>query len=64
MFAEYGDAFNDTFDLRRFRIGVGAEVLIDFTLFYVVGLTLRVGYARGLSDGGIDQVYGNLGTPF
>jgi outer membrane protein assembly factor BamA len=64
VFADYGDAFNDTFDLRRFRIGVGAEVLIDFTLFYVVGLTLRVGYARGLSDGGIDQVYGNLGTPF
>lgn len=64
VFADYGDAFNDVFDLTRFRLGVGGEVLIDFTIFYVVQLTLRVGYARGLMEGGIDQVYGNLGVPF
>ncbi len=64
VFADYGDAFSDTFQISRFRLGVGAEVLIDFTLFYIIGLTLRVGYARGLMEGGIDQVYGNLGTPF
>jgi hypothetical protein len=64
VFADYGDAFFDNFDLSTFRLGVGGEVLIDFTLFYIVELTLRVGYARGLMTGGIDQVYGNLGTPF
>ena len=64
VFADYGDAFFDNFDLGTFRLGVGGEVLIDFTLFYLIGLTLRIGYARGLMSGGIDQVYGNLGTPF
>lgn len=64
VFADFGDAFSSTFDLSRFRLGVGGEVLIDFTLFYIIGLTLRVGYARGVMEGGIDQVYGNLGTPF
>lgn len=64
VFADYGDAFDSVFDLGRFRLGVGAEVLIDFTLFYLIELTLRVGYARGLMEGGIDQVYANLGRPF
>ena len=42
----------------------GAELFLDFTLFYVIGLTLRVGYAHGFMEGGTDQVYANLGRPF
>jgi hypothetical protein len=64
VFFDFGDAFSTPLDLATFRAGVGAEVLVDFTLFYLLGFTLRVGYARGLSEGGIDQVYGNLGVPF
>ncbi|GAB4209769.1 MAG: hypothetical protein OHK0013_29570 [Sandaracinaceae bacterium] len=64
VFFDYGDAFSRPFDLGTFRAGLGGEFLLDLTLFYILGFTLRVGYARGLSEGGIDQVYGNLGVPF
>ncbi|MDQ3031289.1 MAG: BamA/TamA family outer membrane protein [Myxococcota bacterium] len=64
VFADGGDAFRGDIDLSRFRVGVGGELHLDFTLFYLLGFSLRVGYARGLSEGGIDQVYGHLGVPF
>jgi Tol biopolymer transport system component len=63
-FVDFGDAFSSDFDITTFRVGVGAELILDFTLFYFLAFSLRVGYARGLSEGGIDQVYGNLGVPF
>jgi hypothetical protein len=64
VFTDVGDAFFGALDLGRFRVGVGGELLLDFTLGYVLGFTLRVGYARGLMEGGIDQVYGHIGVPF
>lgn len=64
VFCDYGDAFSDSFDIRTFRVGIGAELFLDFTVFYVLAFSLRVGYARGVSDGGIDQVYAHLGSSF
>jgi hypothetical protein len=64
IFCDYGDAFSGELDLSTFRVGVGAELFLDFTLFYVLPFSLRVGYARGLMEGGIDQVYGHLGVGF
>ncbi|UJR81229.1 WD40 domain protein beta Propeller [Sandaracinus amylolyticus] len=64
VFADAGDAFFGDIDFSRFRVGVGAELHVDFTLFYVLGFSLRIGYARGLMEGGIDQVYAHLGVPF
>lgn len=64
VYADVGDAFSGDIDFGRFRVGVGGHVLVDFTLGYVLPFTLRVGYARGLMEGGIDQVYGHLGVPF
>ncbi|HJL14599.1 MAG TPA: hypothetical protein RMH99_03015 [Sandaracinaceae bacterium LLY-WYZ-13_1] len=64
VFADVGDAFYDRFDIERFRVGVSAELLLDFTIGYLLAFTLRVGYARGLMEGGIDQVYGHIGVPF
>jgi hypothetical protein len=64
IFCDVGDAFATPFDITTFRVGVGAEVFLDFTLFYVVAFTLRVGYAHGFMEGGADQVYANLGRPF
>jgi hypothetical protein len=64
VFADVGDAFMDDLDLSRFRVGVGAELHLDFTIFYVLQYSLRIGYARGLMEGGIDQFYGHLGVPF
>ncbi len=64
VFGDTGDAFRGDIDFSRFRFGVGAELHLDFTIFYLLGFSLRVGYARGLSEGGIDQFYGHLGVPF
>lgn len=63
-FVDAGDAFYGQLDLSTFRIGVGAQILLDFTIAYLLPFTLRVGYARGLMDGGLHQVYGHLGVPF
>lgn len=64
VYADVGDAFSSSFALDRFRVGVGGHLMIDFTLGYLLPFTLRVGYARGLMEGGIDQVYGHFGVPF
>jgi hypothetical protein len=64
VYADVGDAFTGSLDLGTFRVGVGGHLMIDFTLGYLLPFTLRVGYARGLMEGGIDQVYGHLGVPF
>jgi outer membrane protein assembly factor BamA len=64
VFADAGDAFSSAIDLARFRVGVGAELHLDFTLFYILPLSLRLGYGRGLAEGGLDQFYGHLGVPF
>lgn len=64
VYADAGDAFSGALDFERLRVGVGGHVMIDFTLGYVLPFTLRVGYARGLMEGGIDQIYGHLGVPF
>lgn len=64
VFGDVGDAFYGQFDIETFRVGVGGELLLDFTIGYLLQFTLRVGYARGLMDGGIDQVYGHIGVPF
>ncbi|MFO0714547.1 MAG: hypothetical protein U0353_32195 [Sandaracinus sp.] len=64
VFCDVGDAFYGNFDVTTLRVGAGAEVILDFTLFYLLGFSLRVGYARGFMEGGIDQVYGHLGVPF
>jgi hypothetical protein len=63
-FVDAGDAFYGNFDFRTLRVGAGAELHVDFTLFYLLSFTLRVGYARGFMEGGLDQVYGHLGVPF
>ncbi len=63
-FVDAGNAFNGSPDFSAIRVGVGAQVMIDFTLGYVLPFTLRIGYARGLMAGGIDQVYGHLGVGF
>jgi hypothetical protein len=63
-FMDAGDAFSGRLDLETFRVGVGGAVMLDFTIGYLLAFTLRVGYARGLMEGGIDQVFGHLGVPF
>jgi hypothetical protein len=55
-FFDYGSAFDDPAQAQP-RTGVGAELWFDFTLGYVLAFPFRLGYARGISTGGIDKVY-------
>lgn len=63
-FVDYGNAFSGDFTLSGFRTGVGGELLTDFTIGYTQTFTLRIGVAQGLDEGGVTQVYVNLGNPF
>lgn len=64
LFADAGDAFFGPFDVETVRAGVGGSLHLDFTIGYLLSFTLRVGYARGLMDGGVDQFFGHIGVPF
>ncbi|MFK7985892.1 MAG: BamA/TamA family outer membrane protein [Sandaracinaceae bacterium] len=64
VFFDAGDAFFGQLDIERFRAGVGGQLMLDFTIGYALPFTLRVGYARGLMDGGIDSFYAHMGVPF
>ncbi|MFW2388476.1 MAG: DPP IV N-terminal domain-containing protein [Polyangiales bacterium] len=64
VFFDFGDAYFGPLDLGRFRKGVGAEILMDFTIGYVQPYSLRFGFAYGLDQGGGAQFYVNFGRPF
>ena len=63
VFLDYGSAF-DLLDTAQFKTGTGAELWFDSTLGYIASFTFRLGYARGLSSGGIDKVYFVAAVPF
>lgn len=62
-FIDLGGAFNTT-ETALFRAGIGAELWTELTLGYVATLNFRLGYARGVSTGGIDKVYWVASFPF
>ncbi|MCA9576632.1 MAG: PD40 domain-containing protein [Myxococcales bacterium] len=64
VFADYGDAYSTRLDLSTFRLGVGAELFLDFTVGYVLPFTLRLGFAYGANEGGGPRMYFHLGRPF
>jgi outer membrane protein assembly factor BamA len=55
-FVDYGSAFYST-ATAQFKTGVGGELWFDFIFGYILNLTFRAGYARGLASGGIDKTY-------
>ncbi len=42
---------------RAIGVGVGGELRLDFDYGFLFGATLRIGYARGLTQNGIHNVY-------
>ena len=52
VFADVGNAFFGHLDPEELNVGVGAELLLEWSIFYVQPFTLRVGYARGLMGRG------------
>ncbi len=63
VFLDYGSAF-DVLDSAKFKTGTGAELWFDSTLGYIASFTFRLGYARGLSSGGLDKVYFVAAVPY
>jgi len=64
VFADYGDAYNTRIDLSTFRVGFGAELMLDFTVGFVLPFTLRLGFAYGAQERGGPRLYFHLGRPF
>ena len=63
VFVDYGSAF-DEFKNANFKTGTGAELWFDTTLGYIAAFTFRIGYARGLTSGGIDKTYFVAAVPY
>ena len=63
FFVDYGAAY-DSLDSANWKTGVGAEAWIDTQLGYHLGMTFRVGYARGLASGGINKTYLVAAIPY
>ncbi|MEQ8978058.1 MAG: BamA/TamA family outer membrane protein [Deltaproteobacteria bacterium] len=61
VFVDAGHAGNT---IASPSVGVGAELRMDLAVAYVRPYTLRLGYGRGVSSSGIDNVYLVLGGSF
>jgi hypothetical protein len=67
VFCDVGHAFFGVFNLDRFRdfrVGVGAEVLLDIVIGYYQWLTFRLGYAYGIMAPGGHTFHFLFGVPF
>jgi hypothetical protein len=47
-----------------YRTGAGVELMTSISLFYGGYADLRLGYAHGFDEGGVDQVYLRVGAAF
>jgi len=64
VFVDAGGASPDSLGLDLLHFGVGGELRLDLVLAYHMGLTLRLGYGRGLSEKGTNNVFLNIGWGF
>lgn len=64
VFADYGGAFSNGFSFSNFKLGVGAELMMEITYFWFFPAALQLGYAYGVDKGGGNQVYFLLNNPF
>jgi hypothetical protein len=63
-FVETGAAWDEGSGPDDFHRSVGAELLADTNLFYLINLRLRLGVAHGVDDGGETQGYLTVGAAF
>ncbi|MFW5968184.1 MAG: hypothetical protein ACOCV2_11730, partial [Persicimonas sp.] len=64
LFADAGGAFDGYLADADFLTSVGAEAQLDAVFGYRIGGSLRLGYARGLSEGGVHEWYVRYGGGF
>lgn len=57
VFVDFGDTPREALRFEDAAAGVGAELRLDLVFGYFVPIRLRAGYARGLTDDGIHDVY-------
>ncbi len=57
-------AIGEGVDLGRALPSLGAELRAELYVAYYLGTELRLGYARGLGTGGIDDLYLTVGSSF
>ncbi|WP_428267471.1 hypothetical protein [Haliangium sp.] len=54
---DVGNAFNGGFEPRDLKLGVGGSLRLDLVFGYFVPGSVDVGYARGLTNGGIGEYW-------
>lgn len=59
LFVDAGEVWGDRtpFSGSNVKVGVGAELRMDVTLGYWLKVTPALGFAQGLSSGGVSQLY-------
>lgn len=60
-FIDAGGTPIDRLTLDGLKVGVGGELRLDLVVGYYLGYQLRVGYGRGLMEGGVDNWFLVLG---
>jgi hypothetical protein len=63
-FVDYGGAFFGDAAKDKFRLGVGGELICELTYLWFFDAALQLGYAHGFDQGGGNQVYFLLNSPF
>jgi hypothetical protein len=59
-----GNGYFDEPQLDLVKVGVGGEFFLETVIFYVIPASFRVGYARGLMEGGGNHFHFVLGNRF
>jgi outer membrane protein assembly factor BamA len=63
-FVDVGGASPNGIDTNIAKVGVGGELRLDMLLGYYLPMTLRLGYGRGLSEGGTNNFFLTMGSGF
>ena len=64
FFTDLGDAFFGRIRPEKIKVGVGAEAILRWTIFYIQPFNLRIGYARGLMEKGGSRFHIVIGNRF
>ena len=57
LFTDVGDAYFGEFNPHELKVGAGAELHVQFNVFYFVESDVKIGYAHGFQAMGMDQIY-------
>ena len=64
LFVNGGDAWYERLGVNHLKWGVGGEIITELVLGYWLPVQLRLGYAKGVSDYGQEQIYLDMGGSF